>query len=62
MFKVAMERDEICDEHDANHIASLFHGILYSLFIQGNRIEKADELNVLADSYLNMLCIYKQEQ
>lgn len=62
MFKVAMERDEICDEHDPNHIASLFHGILYSLFIQGNRIEEAGELNTLADSYLNMLCIYKHEQ
>ncbi|OLQ92806.1 LuxR family transcriptional regulator [Vibrio ponticus] len=59
MFIKAQQRGEVCDEHDPEDLATLFHGICYSLFVQANRSREHSELVKLADSYLNMLCIYK---
>ncbi|MGL6258453.1 TetR family transcriptional regulator [Vibrio sp. WXL103] len=59
MFKAAIERQEVCDEHEPRHIASLFHGMMYSLFLQANRAEEGECLDTLTDNYLRMLCIYK---
>ena len=60
MFTKAIEREEVCDKHSPSHLVNLFHGICYSLFIQANRAQSQEELDTLTDSYLNMLCIYKQ--
>ncbi|QIL85074.1 TetR/AcrR family transcriptional regulator [Vibrio sp. HDW18] len=59
MFSKAMQRGELCEKHDVDHITSLFHGIFYSLFLQINRVGAQDAMYKLVDSYLNMLCIYK---
>ncbi|MGF1752719.1 TetR/AcrR family transcriptional regulator [Vibrio makurazakiensis] len=59
MFSKAIERGEVCDNHDPKHLANLFHGICYSLFIQANRAQSQAELDKLTTSYLDMLCIYK---
>ncbi|MBA5762168.1 TetR/AcrR family transcriptional regulator [Vibrio sp. 404] len=62
MFIKAMERGEVCNDHDAADLATLFHGICYSLFVQANRNQDRSDLVRLANSYLNMLCIYKTEE
>ncbi len=38
MFMKAMERGELCEKHDVDNMASLFHGIFYSIFLQVNRL------------------------
>lgn len=58
MFIKAIEREEVCKEHDPEQLATLFHGIFYSLFIQTNRTQNEAEMKKLTESYLNMLCIY----
>ncbi|NLS12785.1 TetR/AcrR family transcriptional regulator [Vibrio sp. SM6] len=60
MFAKAIERDEVCSEHDVEHLANLFQGICYSLFVQANRSKSPEELDSLTQTYLDMLCIYKQ--
>ncbi|MDE1309236.1 TetR/AcrR family transcriptional regulator [Vibrio aestuarianus] len=61
MFIKAIERGEVCNEHDPEDLATLFHGICYSLFIQVNRLPNEESMRTLVKSYLNMLCIYKKE-
>ncbi|BCN25019.1 LuxR family transcriptional regulator [Vibrio alfacsensis] len=61
MFIKAIERGEVCDQHEPEHLANLFNGICYSLFVQANRTSNDSELATLTASYLNMLCIYKHE-
>ena len=61
MFIKAQERGEVCKEYDPEDLATLFHGICYSLFVQANRTSDHGDLVKLADSYLNMLCIYKKD-
>ncbi|MEH0689487.1 TetR/AcrR family transcriptional regulator [Vibrio cholerae] len=62
MFVKAIERDEVCDKHDPVDLATLFHGMFYSLFIQANRIQDTEAMEKLTNSHLNMLCIYKRDQ
>ncbi|WP_070962290.1 LuxR/HapR/OpaR family quorum-sensing transcriptional regulator [Vibrio sonorensis] len=61
MFVRAIERQEVCDHHDASDLATLFHGICYSLFVQANRVKDAATISRLTESYLDMLCIYKHD-
>ena len=61
MFIKAIERGEVCDQHDPADLATLFHGICYSLFVQANRIKNPDALATLTQSYLDMLCIYNRD-
>ncbi|POF56582.1 LuxR family transcriptional regulator, partial [Vibrio vulnificus] len=61
MFIKAIERGEVCDQHNPEDLANLFHGICYSLFVQANRTNNTAELSKLVSSYLDMLCIYKRE-
>ncbi|MEF1339702.1 LuxR/HapR/OpaR family quorum-sensing transcriptional regulator, partial [Vibrio rotiferianus] len=44
MFIKAIERGEVCSEHEPEHLANLFHGICYSLFVQANRSKSESEL------------------
>ncbi|MDN3681525.1 TetR/AcrR family transcriptional regulator [Vibrio tapetis subsp. quintayensis] len=60
MFDNAMERGEICDRHNSADLANLFHGICYSLYVQANRNPDAQYLATVKESFLSMLCIYKQ--
>lgn len=61
LFTTAMARGEICDLHDPAHMEHLFNGICYSLFVQSNRVNDIGAMKNLAESYLNMLCIYKTD-
>ncbi|TMX33882.1 LuxR/HapR/OpaR family quorum-sensing transcriptional regulator [Vibrio sp. Hep-1b-8] len=62
MFVKAIERGEVCEQHEPSHLATLFHGIFYSLFVQANRIQDEMVMSRLTQSYLNMLCIYKHAE
>lgn len=59
MFIKAMERGELAECHDVDNMTSLFHGLFYSIFLQTNRSDDQDALYQLVDSYLSMLCIYR---
>ncbi|WP_428771435.1 LuxR/HapR/OpaR family quorum-sensing transcriptional regulator [Vibrio sp.] len=59
MFAKAIARGEVCNQHQPEHLATLFLGICYSLFVQANRLNDSDQLESLTQSYLDMLCIYK---
>ena len=61
MFIKAIERGEVCDQHEPEHLANLFHGICYSIFVQANRSKSETELTNLVSAYLDMLCIYNRE-
>ncbi|MBD1555403.1 TetR/AcrR family transcriptional regulator [Vibrio sp. S9_S30] len=61
MFLAAMQRGEVCDEHKAEDLAKLLHGICYSLYVQANRNPDPEYLEGLVGSFLGMLCIYKQD-
>ena len=61
MFIKAIERGEVCDQHEPEHLANLFHGICYSIFVQANRSKSEAELTNLVSAYLDMLCIYNSE-
>lgn len=61
MFAKAIERGEVCDQHEPEHLANLFHGVCYSLFVQANRNPDLESIQALLTSYLDMLCIYKRE-
>jgi TetR/AcrR family hemagglutinin/protease transcriptional regulator len=62
MFINAINRGEVCSDHEPDHLANLFHGICYSLFIQSNRLQSEIALEQLTNSYLEMLCIYNEEK
>ncbi|MGD8116441.1 LuxR/HapR/OpaR family quorum-sensing transcriptional regulator [Vibrio sp. TRT 29B02] len=62
MFVKAIERGEVCEQHEPAHLATLFHGIFYSLFVQANRIQDEMVMSRLTQSYLDMLCIYKHAE
>ncbi|MDW6018901.1 LuxR/HapR/OpaR family quorum-sensing transcriptional regulator [Vibrio plantisponsor] len=59
IFCKAIERGEVCDKHDPEELTMLFHGLCYSLFVQANRVEDKESINQLANTYMDMLCIYK---
>ncbi|MGR5131211.1 LuxR/HapR/OpaR family quorum-sensing transcriptional regulator [Vibrio alfacsensis] len=61
MFIKAIERGEVCDKHQPEHLTNLFHGICYSIFVQANRSKSEAGLTNLVNSYLDMLCIYSRE-
>ncbi len=59
IFIKAKERGEICEKHDPEELTMLFHGLCYSLFVQANRVQNEEAINKLANTYMDMLCIYK---
>lgn len=61
IFIKAQERGEISPHFDATNLASLFHGMCYSLFVQANRVHDKKQISKLVNSYLDMLCIYERE-
>ena len=60
MFAKAIERGELCGDYDAEDMATLFHGICYSLFVQANRVRNESSVHKLVNHYLDMLCIYNE--
>ncbi|HBV75142.1 MULTISPECIES: TetR/AcrR family transcriptional regulator [Vibrio] len=60
LFLNAIENGELCKDHNPGNIAKLFHGICYSIYVQANRRPDKEYLTQLADSFLDMLCIYKE--
>lgn len=61
MFKKAIERGEIWEEQNPEYLARMFHGICYSVYVQANREHEREYLDNMVNSFLNMLCIYKQQ-
>lgn len=59
MFNNAVERGEVSNHHNPEHLATMFHGVFYSLFVQANRLQDEEETSKLIDSYLSIMCIYK---
>ncbi|CAM3518035.1 MULTISPECIES: LuxR/HapR/OpaR family quorum-sensing transcriptional regulator [Vibrio] len=62
MFVKAIERGDVNNQYDPDHLVSLFLGILYSLFVQVNRLKDQKEVDELVHVYLDMLCIYNHNQ
>ena len=60
MFAKAIERGELSSDYDAEDMATLFHGICYSLFVQANRVRNESSVHKLVSHYLDMLCIYNE--
>ncbi|MFC3025355.1 LuxR/HapR/OpaR family quorum-sensing transcriptional regulator [Vibrio zhugei] len=58
MFTKGIERGELDNRYDAEDMATLFHGLCYSLFVQTNRVPNENSVHQLVDNYLDMLCIY----
>ncbi|SJL85357.1 LuxR/HapR/OpaR family quorum-sensing transcriptional regulator [Vibrio palustris] len=61
MFTKAIERGELDNRYAAEDMATLFHGLCYSLFVQTNRVPNEHSVHQLVDNYLDMLCIYAKE-
>lgn len=59
MFAEGIERNEVCNDHTPENLTKMLHGICYSVFIQANRNNTAEDLEDTANCFLNMLCIYK---
>ncbi len=59
IFTTAIEREEICNQHDPEELTMLFHGLCYSLFVHANRVQDQESVDKLAKTYMDMLCIYK---
>ncbi|MCL4122834.1 UNVERIFIED_CONTAM: hypothetical protein GTU68_051578 [Idotea baltica] len=59
MFSEGIERNEVCNDHTPENLTKMLHGICYSVFIQANRNNTAEDLEDTANCFLNMLCIYK---
>jgi TetR/AcrR family hemagglutinin/protease transcriptional regulator len=62
MFTNAIERGDVSDHYDPEHLVTLFLGIFYSLFVQVNRLQDQKEIDDLVNSYLDMLCIYNNRR
>ncbi|QMV13337.1 LuxR/HapR/OpaR family quorum-sensing transcriptional regulator [Vibrio spartinae] len=62
MFVNAIERGDVSDHYDPEHLVTLFLGIFYSLFVQVNRLQDQKEIDALVNSYLDMLCIYNNRR
>ncbi len=60
MFAKSMERGELSNEYDPEDLATLFHGLCYSLFVQSNRLHNEEAIHKLTQNYLDMLSIYKK--
>lgn len=58
MFSRAIERGDVRETFDPEHLVTMFLGLFYGLFIQANRTKDQKELDDLVHSYTNMLCIY----
>ncbi|MCY9870298.1 LuxR/HapR/OpaR family quorum-sensing transcriptional regulator [Vibrio barjaei] len=62
MFIKAIERREVCSQHNTKHLTSLFHGICYSLFVEANRSSDGESIKSLTDCYMDMVCIYEKDR
>ena len=58
LFKSGIDNGEICSTQDPEALSRMFHGIAYAIYIQANRESDRKNLDQIADSFLNMLCIY----
>ncbi len=59
VFIKAIERGEVSEKYDPEELTMLFHGLCYSLFLHAHRVENQDSLVKLANTYMDMMCIYK---
>lgn len=60
MFVRAIEHNDVADHYDPDHLADLYLGLFYSIFVQTNRLNDQKAVDELVHCYLDMLCIYKR--
>jgi TetR/AcrR family transcriptional regulator, hemagglutinin/protease regulatory protein len=60
MFSRAIEKGDVSDNFDPEHLSTLFLGMFYALFVQANRIRDKAVIDELVLNHLDMLCIYKR--
>lgn len=61
MFSQSIQRGEICEKQNPENLTKMFHAICYAIYLEANRINDKEHLDEFTDSFLNMLCIYKEE-
>ncbi|WCE29223.1 TetR/AcrR family transcriptional regulator [Vibrio sp. SCSIO 43137] len=62
MFEQSISRGEICDKQDTENLTKMFQAICYAIYLEAHRGTDREHLEMFADSFLNMLCIYKDDQ
>lgn len=60
MFAQSIERGEICDKQTPENLTKMFHAICYAIYLEANRNSDKDHLEAFTNSFLDMLCIYKE--
>lgn len=61
MFTQSIQRGEICDQQNPEHLTKMFQAICYAIYLEANRGSDKEKLAAFTDSFLNMLCIYQTE-
>ncbi len=59
MFSQSIERGELREEYDPEHLAKMFHAICYEVYLEAHRNPDKAHLDKFADKMLDMLSIYK---
>ncbi len=59
MFSQSIERGELSEKHDPEHLAKMFHAICYQVYLEAHRNPDKAHLDQFTDKMLDMLSIYK---
>lgn len=60
MFVRAIENGDVAEHYHPDNLADIYLGLLYSIFVQANRLNDQKAVDELVHCYLDMLCIYKR--
>lgn len=60
MFIRAIENGDVAEHYHPDNLADIYLGLLYSIFVQANRLNDQKAVDELVHCYLDMLCIYKR--
>ncbi len=60
MFVRAIENGDVAEHYNPDNLADIYLGLLYSIFVQANRLNDQKAVDELVHCYLDMLCIYKR--
>lgn len=60
MFVRAIENGDVAEHYHPDNLADIYLGLLYSIFVQANRLNEQKAVDELVHCYLDMLCIYKR--
>lgn len=60
MFVRSIENGDVAEHYNPDNLADIYLGLLYSIFVQANRLNDQKAVDELVHCYLDMLCIYKR--